>query len=299
MKTKRRQDLKTNELSVYINQLGEFVAQHAVAIVVSGVVVLGAVGAVAYTNHTTARNRQLSWQAYRDALQASRTPDLENTDWVRGVVTQWEAVIVDSGELATAPQANWQLVDFCLRQFISSDDEELKAELLDSAERGCKTIVDRYPQNTALRAAALNGLAAVEQNRYVLDGDLAHKDRSRAYLEQIRNGSEFLSTPFQAAVLDRLNDFDRMWQPLVLVEPPPPAEPAPDPVDEDLESSAEAALPEVTAPPAGSVDGDVEAAPPVQQPEEEALRQDPDDAPKTPDADPQTDEPNSSESEKP
>lgn len=298
MKTQRRQDLKTNELSVYINQLGEFVAQHAVGIIVAGVVLLGGVGAVVYANHTTARNRQLSWQAYRDALQGSRTPDLENADWVRGVVTQWEAVIADYGEVAAAPQANWQLVDFCLWQFISNDDEELKAELLDSAERSCRTIVDRYPRNTALRAAALNGLAAVEQNRYVLDGDLAHKDRSRAYLEQIRNGKEFLSTPFQTAVLDRLNDFDRMWQPLVLVEPPPPAEPAPDSVDEDFESSPEAAVPEVT-PPAGSAEGDVEAAPPGQQPVEEAPPQDPDDGPKTPEPAPRPDEPNSSESEEP
>lgn len=298
MKTQRRQDLKTNELSVYITQLSEFVAQHAVAIIVSGVVLLGAVGAVVYANHTTALNRQLSWQAYRDALQASQIPDPENDDWVRDVVTQWQAVVVDYGDVAVSPQASWQLVDFCLRQFISADDEKLKAELLDSAERSCRTIIERYPQNTSLRAAALNGLAAVEQNRYVLDGDLAHKDRSRAYLEQIRNGKEFLSTPFQTAVLDRLNDFDRMWQPLVLVEPPPAAEPTPDSADQDLESSSKAVEPEVT-PPADSVEEDAEAVPPAQQPVEEAPTQDPDDGPKTPEAAPKPDEPDSSESEKP
>ncbi len=246
MKTQRRQDLKTNELSVYLRQVGEYFNQHAATIIVSAVLLVVVVAAVVYANHTTVQNRERGWQAYREAFRASFTPDTETPNWAEDVIARWEAVIVDYSDEEVESQAAWQLAEFCLRRFIESDDDQLKTELLDKAEHHCRLILDRSQTKTTLRAAALNGLSVVQQNRYVLDGHSSHKEQAREYLERIRNDKEFLGTPFQADVLARLNEFDRMWKPLVLLDPPPPPEPAPTSQEEEAEDESR---PSSSAPP--------------------------------------------------
>ncbi len=115
----------------------------------------------------------------------------------------------------------------------------------------------------------------------MLDGDLAHKEAAKGYLERIRNGPEFVGTAFQDDVLARLNEFDRLWRPLVLVDPPaePPAEPATKPVT----------LGDVVTPPADAdppaddsdpeeVPGDTDAAPKAEPSQEPSKAEEPSDA---------------------
>ena len=242
MKTERRQDLKTNELSVYLKQAGEYVSNHAAAIMVSAVVVVAVVAAVVYANHTTIRGRELGWQAYREALGASFRSDPDNADWATDTIARWEAVAAYD-DPAIESQARSKLAQFCLREFMETEEVDFKKRLLDIAEENCLAILDRHPDNTTVRAAALSAMAAVEQNRYVLDGEDGHRERSLGYLERLRNDPEFIGTPFQADALSRLNEFERLWQPLVLVDPPPPSEPEPafgeQQADEETQSSEE------------------------------------------------------------
>lgn len=230
MKTQRRQDLKTNDLSVYMKQIVDYFSAHAVAIVAGAAVVLMAVAAAVYANHTATLNRELGWKAYREVVTTSAIPDPENPNWATDAIDQWETLIGAFDDPTLHLRATWQLAGFCLQQFIDSDDDTFRGELLDTAERQCRAILDRDSPNV-LRAAALNGLAVIEENRYVIDGSDLHKDRARGYLEQLRNQPEFLGTPFQAQALARLNAFDELWQPLELA-PPPPEPLVPDQLDE-------------------------------------------------------------------
>lgn len=223
MKTQRRQELKANELSIYLMEMREYVRQHVstIAIVAVGAVLL--VAAVAYRGHTVSQSREQGWQAYRDAVLAAFTPAPDNPAWQDEAMDQLEAIIDAAPDPIVVSETRWQLAQFCLRQFLEGGDNDKRARLLEQAEQQCKTILNGPRPSTTMRGAALNGLIAVEENRYVLDGEPAHRENARDYLEQLRDGIEFLGTVFQADALSRLNDFEKRWKPLVLAEAPAPA----------------------------------------------------------------------------
>ena len=196
------------------------------------------------------------------------------------------------GDTEVAPLAHYQLIQFGLRQFLESEAGDMRGQLLDTAEEHCNSVLNSAGSNTSLRATALNALSAVEQNRYVLDGDLAHKEAAKSYLERIRNGPEFVGTAFQADVLTRLNEFDSLWHPLVLVDPPaePPTDPPTDPLADPLAVPAIEPVPseDAATPPADAgqpsddsapeeIPGKTGAAPGVEPPQEPSKAEEPSD----------------------
>ena len=257
MKTQRRQELKANDLSVYLQQVSEYFNKHAGMITIVSIGMIALLAAVVFANRTAGQHREDAWAALNSAAIASRTPGSEIATWQIEMIASWEAIVDDYGDTDVAPLARYQIVQFCLRQFLESGTGEQRGSLLDTAEKHCKSILNSAGSNTSLKATAINALSAVEQNRYVLDGDLAHKEKAKNHLERIRNGPEFVGTAFQDDVLTRLNEFDRLWHPLVLLDPPvdPPTEPKP---------AAEPAEPEdaATPPPDPPVDPPVGASSP-------------------------------------
>ncbi len=220
MKTKRRQELKSNDLAIYLQELREFVRANSSKIIMIGVVAVCLVAVIGFRVHSSSVSLENSWQAYQNVARASYTPDPENAEWLEDTRRQWEAVVESSGDRSFKAQAIWGYIDFCQRQFLSTRDSATKTRLLEIAERHCRLLMDRYASNPAMHAAALRALASVEENRYVLDGDAAHKERARQHLEEIRDTAAFTGTPFQDDALTRLNDFEGLWQPMVLAEAP-------------------------------------------------------------------------------
>ncbi len=265
MKTQRRQELKANDLSVYLQQISEYFNKHAGLITVVSIGVIAVLAAVVFANRTAVQHREYAWEAYNSAALASRTPGPEKATWRKETIATWEAVVDDYGDTDVAPLARYQIIQFCLRQFLESESGDMRGQLLDTAEKYGNSILNSAGSNTTLKATALNALSAIEQNRYVLDGDLAHKETAKSYLERIRNGPEFVGTAFQDDVLTRLNEFDSLWHPLVLVDPPvdPPAEPPADPAAEP--ATKPVTLGDVVTPPADasppSDDSDPEEGP--------------------------------------
>ena len=271
MKTQRRQELKANDLSVYLQQVSEYFNKHAGMITIVSIGVIALVAAVVFANRTAVQHREDAWEALNSAAIASRTPGSEIATWQIEMIASWEAIVDDYGDTEVAPLARYQIVQFCLRQFLESGTGEQRGSLLDTAEKHCKSILNSAGSNTSLKATAINALSAVEQNRYVLDGDLAHKEKAKNHLERIRNGPEFVGTAFQDDVLTRLNEFDRLWHPLVLLDPPvdppvdPPAEPKPAAEPAEPEDAATPPADPAVDPPVGagspSDDSDAEEVP--------------------------------------
>ena len=253
MKTQRRQELKANDLSVYLQQVSEYFNKHAGMITIVSIGVIAVVAAAVFANRTAVQHREYAWEALNSADVASRTPGPERATWQKEMIASWEDIVDNYGDTDVAPLARYRIVQFCLRQFLESGTGDMRGQFLDTAEKHCNSILDSAGSNTSLKATALNALSAIEQDRYVLDGDLAHKETAKSYLERIRNGPEFMGTAFQDDVLTRLNEFDSLWHPLVLLDPPP--EPATEPTE-----SEDAATPPADAS-APSDDSDPEKAP--------------------------------------
>ncbi len=293
MKTQRRQDLKANDLSVYLQQISEYFNKHAGMITVVSIGVIAVVAAAVFAHRSGIQHREYAWEAFNAAALASRTPGPEAATWQKEMIATWETIIDDYGDTDVAPLAQYQIIQFCLQQFLESEAGDTRGQLLDTAEKYCTSTLSAAGSNTTLKATALNALCAIEQNRYVLDGDLAHKEKAKSYLERIRNGSEFVGTAFQDDVLARLNEFDSLWRPLVLIDPPAEPEPAVEPAEsEDATTPAlgTSAPPDDSAP--EEVPGEAGDTPKAEQPEEPAKAEE---AADTGDAEPKEAPPNPSE----
>ena len=295
MKTQRRQELKANDLSVYLQQVSEYFNKHAGMITIVSIGVIAVVAAAVLANRTAVRHREYAWEALNSADVASRTPGPERATWQKEMIASWEDIVDNYGDTDVAPLARYRIVQFCLRQFLESDTGDMRGQFLDTAEKHCNSILDSAGSNTSLKATALNALSAIEQDRYVLDGDLAHKETAKSYLERIRNGPEFIGTAFQDDVLARLNEFDSLWHPLVLLDPPvdppvdPPADPLvgppaePGPTAEPAEPQDAATPPADAGPPPDDSDpeqapGEAGAAPKADLPQEPSKAEEPSDA---------------------
>lgn len=217
MKRERRQELKTNELSVQLQRFSEYIQLHASALIAVGIGVVLIVSVLLYRNQAAIRTNEEGWTALYDAGRVDRS----SPDWVPKLVQRYRDISQAYDDPQLVLQARLLLGDFCLEEASKAEPQDLQRELLDTAEDTAQTLLTTA-QGAPLKAAALNWLATVEENRFAVDHDPAHKARAREYLDRIRDGAEFRGTAFQADVLDRLNDYDSLWEPVVLADPPPP-----------------------------------------------------------------------------
>lgn len=220
MKTERRQELKANDLSIMLEQVSTYFKQHAIRITLIVVLVVSLVVVMVYRSYTAEQSQRQGWAAFLEA--ASVVPKPDDSAWVDQAIGQWEAILLTHDDHALRLQTHLTLAQFCLDQAIDTADQQAKRGLLDQAERHFQAVRTENAEEVVAQAAVLNGLAALEEDRFLIDGDISHKEKAKAHLETIRNSEMFLGTPFQTGVLARLNEFDDLWQPIVLVEPPPP-----------------------------------------------------------------------------
>ena len=96
---------------------------------------------------------------------------------------------------------------------------------VEDAADAYQEILSRFADQPLAVGAALSGLAAVEENRFVVDRDPSHRDRARRYLERIRDDERMSTTPFMAVALARLNNLDATFTEVRIAPPLPRPEP--------------------------------------------------------------------------
>jgi hypothetical protein len=239
MKRERRQELKTNELSIQLQRFSDYIQQRASTLIAVGVGVVLVVGALLYRSHAAAQAKEQGWAALFDALRVDRTA----ADWVPKQVQRFRDLSLAYDDPQLTRQARMMLVDLCLEEVPSAESPDLKTQLLDTAEDTARTVLGASDKDVPMKAAALNWLATIEEDRFAIDQDKARKAKAHDFLERIRNGEEFRGTVFQEDVLQRLNNYDALWEPVVLADPPP-APPA-----ESVGGEPEASSPEASVAP--------------------------------------------------
>jgi len=237
MKATRRQELKTNDLAAYIQQLRDYLREHGTRVIVIGVLLIVAVATVLYITQSRAQMLNNGWNAYYNALRSET--DRTKPQSTEDSILQWERVIATYDNSQIRAQAYWALVDLCMRRVADETDSSSRKKLLDKTEANCKVILKEYSSNVTLYASALNTLAAIEQDRFLYDPNhnLEHKTKAREYLQRILEDDVFLGSPFRTEVRVRLDDFDRLWTAVELAEDKPPIV-----ADETGDSSSEVQL---------------------------------------------------------
>lgn len=216
MRADRRHELKENDLShaiasgrAYLKEHGKGFGMVALAVVA----VVAATSAIVRSREATAEDhwRQkagLSFEAdvAKESLETLMTMANESDDpsFVLSALVERGA-----NALRLAAEAETGL------------DPEYNRMARDAYE----ALLERFEDNPLAFGIAHRGLVTVEENDFVLDGDLAHKERGREHLTAIVDNPALNLTPFHRMARDRLDVLDATFTQIVFAPPLPPEEP--------------------------------------------------------------------------
>jgi hypothetical protein len=297
MKAERRQELKTNELAQMLEDSREFFREWG-SYIVGGVVIIGLVVAFAvYRAKASEEQLTEAWKSLQTISLFDAKGEKKSDEEVRqGFARLQELAAGDRGPdfifevLSTQAQSAVRLA--------TASKEGLDTMWLDKAADAYEAMRTRLPDNRLAVAMALNGLADIEADRFVVDGDINRKSTALGLLEKLKDDPRFNGTPFQRAALERINKLDEVFRRVEFAAAPAPItvpvapdlptpllppgfvpEPAPAPTPPPVEA------PPVEAPP---VDAPVEA-PPAEAPSPDPSTEKPIEAETPPDASPDAD----------
>lgn len=224
MKADRRHELKENDLLLALDGARHYLDVHGKKIGLIAVAILVVFGAVSFGLRSRAaaiediwrRRNQLKFEPVdvgKKSLEALAgiTKEISDKEFVLSSLT-------DQGRQALR-----------LAQQVPSPPD---GELNEKAREAFEQLRSRFSDNPLALGVALSGLATVEENAFVLDGNLTHKEEARAHLNAIVGNPKLNALPFQQLALDRLKLLDATFTKVTVEPPPPPPPPTEEPVDE-------------------------------------------------------------------
>lgn len=228
MKTERRHELKSNDLGAFLVEINDWARKYAYQIgTAAGVLGLGLV-VVLYVRGSHAGSVETSWQEMLDLSFAQET--------ARESFTALDRLIDQTDD------RDFNMIALLLKasnaRGMVTQPDGFHPEFLDDAEQAYRALLDNYTERTQVTAAALSGLAFVEECRFVVDGDDGRYDRARQYLERLQNEAQYKETPYQTAAVERLLALDDAFRTVNLADPLPPP-PAPPPITKPAADAAD------------------------------------------------------------
>jgi len=214
MKAERRHELKENDLAHMLTMARDYIDRNGGRIGLLILIVLGMAAVVTF------------------ALR-SRTAAIEDV-WRRRSELSFENVEIGKQSLESLKGMTYEISDdrFVLDSLIDYTRQSLRLaqevpdspdrELTEMAQAAFHELKQRFPNNPLAVGVALNGLATVEQNMFLIDYSPSHKEKARQYLTKILETKMLNSTPFQRMAVDRLASLDSVFTEVTLEYPPPP-----------------------------------------------------------------------------
>jgi len=220
MKSERRHELRENDLSHFLATARDYLSENGgrVGLAVFAVIAVIAIVSFAVRSRAAAsedvwrRKTQLSFEdpkASLESIPSLRTlaDESSNRAFVLSCLMDW-----GQQALRMAREVPWP------------PDKQFN----DLAEEAFRRMLSQFPDNPLARGVALSGLATVEENRFLLDGNLAHKDKAKEFLTEIINSPTLNGMPFQRLAIERRDALDETFVTIRFDNPPPPV---PEPVD--------------------------------------------------------------------
>ncbi len=225
MKTERRQELRTNELSEQIEQITDYVRRNGLAlsaIVLAAAVVFG--GYFWYSSHKQAK----ADEAWATLSRMSR----ESADAV--VLSQIEAVANQDISPSLTAEALLLLGQTAMQKMVSAAPDatppaaEDVAAWASKAKTAFESIIRRFPTEVTALGTAMMQLGLLHENQ-------AETASAREIYEKIRSDARFEHTPFKEMAEFRLARLDQWAAPVVF---PPALMTVPEPPPEEAAATA-------------------------------------------------------------
>lgn len=227
MKASRRHELRDNDLQHVLETARSYLDENGRQVTIWFLIVAAVVAAAVFGVRSRTTTREDIWrrrsllsfdgpQVGRESLQAlaAITKDVTDDRFVR-------SSLMEQGQQALRLAT---LVD-------ASPDHDLTIR----AQSAFEELLRRYGDEPLARGIALSGLATVEENLFVLDRDLAHKERTQEHLNAIINDDELNGMPFKRMAMDRLKAIDKTFTRVEFVYPEPETTQAPTEGDQPVE----------------------------------------------------------------
>lgn len=224
MKQTRRKELKTNALSVYLQQIHDAIRRNSryligAAVVVALVLVVGLL-----VKRSRQDTMQDAWAIYHELRLGDVTRDATLLDRVR-------ALAEEHGDDDDLGPRTLELLGRLSHQralsLPSDEDRSRRLELIEDARSAYERLLAEFDDDVTLAAGARMGLASVEE-ALILAGK-GDKENVRQLYQQVIDAP---CNPYQSQAEGLLEHLDRRLVPLEIVDPPPPPEPPTRPAEE-------------------------------------------------------------------
>lgn len=203
MKTGRRHELKENDLAHMLEAAQTYLTQRGGRILFT----VGAVVVVIAIVSISVRSRAA---ALEDAWQRKQSLAFEDAEEGKRSLETLDALTKDAADPAFVLTSLIDLGTHALR-LAHEVDVPPDPELNEMARNAFTRLLARLGDNPMAFGVAHCGLATVEENAFVLDGNLAHKERARQHLEAVTGNPAVQGLPFHRLALDRQKLLDNVF----------------------------------------------------------------------------------------
>jgi len=238
MKAKRRQELKTNDLAAWLDEVRRSASKWG-GYLFAGIAAVAAVLIInAYMKSARAEARTSAYSDLRRAASMQTAGNLEKTDEeIRASLARIDELVDGSSDTAFKINALLdkaamavQLADQALVEPLDPGATEAQRrsrveQFLADARAAYERITTEFASHALYCGRARFGLFEVEATAFVLDGDAGHRTRAEEQLKKILDNAALNATPLQTVAIDLLNDLDQVFTPVQF-----PSRPAPTPV---------------------------------------------------------------------
>ena len=215
MKAGRRHELKENDLIHALETGRAYLQQHGKGV---GLTVVAVIAVVLATSFVIRSRGAVSEDHWRQKSLLSFEPDVAKQS-LESLMTMAD----ESTDQGLVLSALFEHGTQSLR--LAAEAETSPApEFNESARNAFEALLERFGNNPLAFAVAHGGLATVEENAFVVDGDLAHKERAREHLTAILDNAVLHATPFYRMALDRREAMETTFTQVVFAPALPPEE---------------------------------------------------------------------------
>jgi len=218
MKQTRRKELKTNELSIFLQQIRDAVTQHS-NYVIGGivlVVLILVIGLYVQSSRHAAETRR--WNEYHELQREAATGiQPETIERATRLAQETEA------DPLLGPLARKLAADLTYQRALDMSPiggSAERTELLETAAQDYRKLINTWPDRKELVAQARLGLASVAESLYVA----GQENELQVAREQYQKVIEAGNTGFTSTAEERLNTLEERTRPMKIVATRP-AEP--------------------------------------------------------------------------
>lgn len=213
MKTKRRQELRTNELILQLLRIKDYAAQNWNRIAGVAVVVVLVILVIGYWQYSRVARRTDGLNELAKVRDSMSLSPAERLDKMEQIAKDFpdKLVVLQALEMTGETAMTQVLIGW------TSDDPAQRAKLLDRAEQALKRIVSEYPDRYQAVAGARLQLAAIAEDR----GD--KEEASRQYKAIIDNPQLAAITMYEGVAATRLKTLDERMKPVEILPSTRPA----------------------------------------------------------------------------